>query len=86
MRLVRACVQYMPCGWCVHVCSTCHAAGACMCAVHAMRLVRACMWAMASNWCVHVCRFGIGRFSTDEEVDYTIKHCVASVNRLREMR
>lgn len=30
-------------------------------------------------------RFGIGRFTTDEEVDYTIKHCVTSVKRLREM-
>ena len=31
-------------------------------------------------------RFGIGRFTTEEEVDYTIKHCVASVRKLREMR
>ena len=31
-------------------------------------------------------RFGIGRFTTEEEVDYTVKRCVASVNHLREMR
>lgn len=31
-------------------------------------------------------RFGIGRFTTEEEVDYTVERCVASVNQLREMR
>ena len=31
-------------------------------------------------------RFGIGRFTTEEEVDYTIEKCVASVTHLREMR
>jgi cysteine desulfurase len=31
-------------------------------------------------------RFGIGRFTTEEEVDFTIDRCVASVNHLREMR
>lgn len=31
-------------------------------------------------------RFGIGRFTTDEEVDYTVEHCVRSVKKLREMR
>lgn len=30
-------------------------------------------------------RFGIGRFTTDEEVDYTVKRTVNEVNRLREM-
>ena len=30
-------------------------------------------------------RFGIGRFTTDEEVDYAIETCVRHVNRLREM-
>lgn len=30
-------------------------------------------------------RFGLGRFSTEEEVDYVIDHVVKEVNRLREM-
>ncbi|XP_028667834.1 cysteine desulfurase, mitochondrial [Erpetoichthys calabaricus] len=30
-------------------------------------------------------RFGIGRFTTEEEVDYTVKKCVQHVRRLREM-
>jgi cysteine desulfurase len=30
-------------------------------------------------------RFGLGRFTTDEEVDYVIKLVVREVNRLREM-
>lgn len=30
-------------------------------------------------------RFGIGRFTTEEEVDYTIEKCVDNVNKLREM-
>ena len=30
-------------------------------------------------------RFGIGRFTTIEEVDYTVKKCVKHVTRLREM-
>ncbi|KPM08369.1 cysteine desulfurase, mitochondrial-like protein, partial [Sarcoptes scabiei] len=30
-------------------------------------------------------RFGIGRFTTEEEVQYTIDKCVYHVNRLREM-
>lgn len=31
-------------------------------------------------------RFGIGRFTTEQEVDYTVNKCVASVTQLREMR
>lgn len=31
-------------------------------------------------------RFGIGRFTTEEEVDYTVNKCVTSVTQLREMR
>ena len=31
-------------------------------------------------------RFGINRFTTEDEVDYTIEKCVHNVNRLREMR
>ena len=30
-------------------------------------------------------RFGIGRFTTDEEVEYAVKMCVQHVERLREM-
>lgn len=30
-------------------------------------------------------RFGIGRFTTEEEVDYTAERCILEVNRLREM-
>jgi len=30
-------------------------------------------------------RFGIGRFTTEQEIDYTIKKCVAEATRLREM-
>jgi len=30
-------------------------------------------------------RFGMGRFTTEEEVDYTVDKCVRNVNRLREM-
>ena len=31
-------------------------------------------------------RFGIGRFTTEEEVDYTADLCVKHVTRLREAR
>lgn len=30
-------------------------------------------------------RFGIGRFTTQEEIDYTMEKCIHNVNRLREM-
>ena len=30
-------------------------------------------------------RFGIGRFTTEEEVDYTVARTVREVRRLREM-
>ena len=30
-------------------------------------------------------RFGIGRFTTEEEVDYAVKMCARHVSRLREM-
>lgn len=31
-------------------------------------------------------RFGIGRFTTEEEVDYVVRETVKTVNRLRELR
>ena len=31
-------------------------------------------------------RFGLGRFTTEEEVDYTAQKCIKHVNRLRDMR
>ena len=30
-------------------------------------------------------RFGLGRFTTEAEVDFVVKHIVGTVNRLREM-
>ena len=33
-----------------------------------------------------VVRFGIGRFTTEEEVDYTVQKCIQHAKRLREMR
>jgi cysteine desulfurase len=30
-------------------------------------------------------RFGLGRFTTEEEVDYAIDHVVSAVTKLREM-
>ena len=34
---------------------------------------------------VNVFRFGFGRYSTVEEVDYTAERCIKHVTRLREM-
>ena len=31
-------------------------------------------------------RFGIGRFTTEAEIDFVVKHIVRTVHRLREMR
>lgn len=31
-------------------------------------------------------RFGIGRFTTEAEIDYVIKEIVGTVNKLRDMR
>lgn len=40
----------------------------------------------ASFWnFTHFIRFGIGRFTTEEEVDYTARKCIDHVTRLREM-
>ena len=30
-------------------------------------------------------RFGLGRFTTDEEIDFAIEHVKTAVNKLREM-
>lgn len=32
-----------------------------------------------------ICRFGIGRFTTKEEIEYTADKCIRHVQRLREM-
>jgi hypothetical protein len=34
----------------------------------------------------NICRFGIGRFTTEEEIDYTADLTIQHVTRLREMR
>lgn len=34
---------------------------------------------------IFFCRFGIGRFTTEEELDYTIEKCIFHAKRLREM-
>lgn len=31
-------------------------------------------------------RFGIGRFTTEAEIDFVVQHIVKTVHRLREMR
>lgn len=41
---------------------------------------------MQSSSLVPFFRFGIGRFTTEEEVDYTVEKCIHHVKRLREMR
>lgn len=38
------------------------------------------MWLIFS-----ILRFGIGRFTTKDEVDYTANKCIQHVTRLREM-
>lgn len=38
-----------------------------------------------NSLCHFICRFGIGRFTTIEEVDYTADKCIKHVERLREM-
>lgn len=35
---------------------------------------------------INIYRFGIGRFTTEAEIDYAVDKCVEQVNRLREMR
>ena len=40
---------------------------------------------LSLSLCLFV-RFGIGRFTTEEEIDYTVKKCVEKVQILREMR
>ncbi|XP_011827836.1 PREDICTED: cysteine desulfurase, mitochondrial [Mandrillus leucophaeus] len=40
---------------------------------------------MGSHSPVPFFRFGIGRFTTEEEVDYTVEKCIQHVKRLREM-
>lgn len=34
----------------------------------------------------NICRFGFGRFTTIDEVEYTAEKCIKHVQRLREMR
>ena len=41
-----------------------------------------CFWQI----CFCAFRFGIGRFTTEEEIDYTAEKCIRHVKRLREMR
>jgi cysteine sulfinate desulfinase/cysteine desulfurase-like protein len=31
-------------------------------------------------------RFGIGRFTTEAEIDFVVKHIIGTVNKLRDMR
>ena len=42
----------------------------------------ACIWQI----CFCAIRFGIGRFTTEQEIDYTAEKCIRHVKRLREMR
>ena len=38
------------------------------------------------NWCAHTSiRFGLGRFNTEEDVDFVVKRVVEVVQRLRDM-
>jgi cysteine desulfurase len=40
---------------------------------------------LAATWLLLCCRYGIGRFTTDEEVDAAIAQTVSHVTKLREM-
>ena len=41
---------------------------------------------LCGRWLCSIFRFGIGRFTTEEEIDYTVERTVKHVKRLREMR
>ena len=42
-------------------------------------------WASATSWRTRSIRFGLGRFNTEEEVDYVADLVIDKVNKLREM-
>lgn len=45
------------------------------------------IWMFTNMYLDHVdFRFGIGRFTTEAEIDYTAEKCIEHVSRLREMR
>ena len=39
----------------------------------------------ATSWRTRSIRFGLGRFTTEEEIDYAIDHVVDAVDKLREL-
>lgn len=41
---------------------------------------------VCGRWLCFIFRFGIGRFTTEEEIDYTVERTIKHVKRLREMR
>ena len=47
-------------------------------------LAISCM--LGSRFVIMSARFGIGRFTTEEEIDYTVKKCLEKVEHLRKMR
>jgi len=67
----------------------------CFCVALSKVSVLSAAWILLEAW-AHVLynnkgsdvflRFGIGRFTTEEEVDYTADKCIHHVRRLREMR